>query len=127
MQWNRWLMSGSLALCCGCGVSMMDIRPLAVTIPSDPTALERLETVARARGYAVLDADGARGTFVVEAQARARPTETVRFTVQCYRNGFAEVTPSGPRVALQRDRFHLPSGVGAERGGSDPELIALAA
>jgi hypothetical protein len=99
----------------GCGVSMMDIRPLAVSIPTgDPAVFEQLLSLSRSRGYAPTQLDGDHGTFVIDAQRRARPSELVHFTIQCHGDGFAEIIPMGPRVERRGGEFHLPSSVGEE-------------
>jgi hypothetical protein len=97
-------------------MSFADVSALAVTIPSENRAatFERLVTVARGRGYVPVDVAAAEGRFSVEAQNRARPTEVIRFTVQCYRNGFAELIPSGPRVNRRGRSYHLPSAAAQE-------------
>ena len=101
----------TVLLCVGCA-SMSEIRPLAVSIPVGESAtFERLQAVARSRGYTPVEVNPYAGTFVIDAQRRARPSEIVRFRVECSRDGFAMVLPIGPRVDRRGSVYHLPSAV----------------
>jgi hypothetical protein len=99
----------------GCGAAMTDVPALSVSIPAGQARVfDDLVSVARSRGYDVRDADPTTGRFSFAAQHRVRATETIVFTVQCYRDGFAQLSPSGPRVERRQERYHLPSGAGEE-------------
>lgn len=97
-----------------CGVAMTDTAPLALqpSMAADAALFEALTTAARGRGYEILIADASRGSFTVSAQyARhgRRAVETYTFEVQCYREGWVTVVPTGPRVRRDGDHIHLPS------------------
>lgn len=111
--WSAMGLAGLLAIgAVGCGVSMAQVPPLAVSVsPGDPAVFERIVTVMRSRGYVLVSSDPSTGVFTVSAQRRARPSENVVFTVQCYRNGFVEIVPSGPRVERRGDVYVAPSSI----------------
>ena len=98
---------------CG-GVPMSDVRPLAISIPAgDARVFDRLTELVHALGYVVLDADASAGVFAVESRRWARPTEPVRFVVQCYRDGFAS-------IAVERRAAGAVTRVEAGRRGGVP-------
>lgn len=115
MRKARTALTFCALLVTGCGVALSHTTPFALSVPPrDPASFERLATLFRSRGYQVLHAEPTTGSFVVSAQAHARPSETIVFTVQIFQNGYAEIVPSGPRVARRGDQIEMPSAIVSE-------------
>ncbi len=96
---------------CG-GVPMSDVRPLAVSLPTDDARVfEQLTDLFAALGYDVLDADASNGVFTVSSRRWASSGEEVRYVVQCTRDGFATITVERHRGdATARIELHRPGG-----------------
>ncbi|MFO0711658.1 MAG: hypothetical protein U0353_17530 [Sandaracinus sp.] len=80
----------------------------------DPGVFERALVVVRTHGYQVTESDPTTGRIAFNANHRARPTEVIALTVQCYRDGHMDITPSGPRVARDGFGFQVPDAIVAE-------------
>jgi hypothetical protein len=63
---------------------------------------------ARSQGYQPTEVDPSRGRFTVPASsvvATRRMTYNATFTVQCYREGWVRIVPSGSGVRTENDEY----------------------
>jgi hypothetical protein len=102
-----------IASACGWGTSAQySLGPYRM----DADALyDRTVRTITAEGYRVQSSDPARGTLVVRANYR-HPAydEAHEFTIQCYREGWIQLTASGPLVRRQREELVMPKPLVAE-------------
>lgn len=76
---------------------------------------DRIVRTLTAEGYRVHTSDPSRGTLVVRANYRHPAySEVHEFTVQCYREGWIQLTPSGPLVRRSREELVMPKPLAAE-------------
>ncbi len=80
--------------------------------PSGAT-FAQLQTLTQSRGYTVVEANPASGTLRVAASTRTRRGEYT-LTIQCYREGWVSVIPSGPGVRREGDQWVVPESLAAE-------------
>src|SRR5688572_13014285 len=88
----------------GCGWASSAQYSLGPYRMSEEALYERAVRTVTAEGYQLHSADQERGTLIVSANYRhpAYP-EPHRFTIQCYQEGWIQVTPSGPLVRRQNE------------------------
>jgi hypothetical protein len=111
---QRWLVLFALAAssCAWSSTHQYSLGPYEM----DHAALyDRMVRTLTAEGYETVSADPARGTVIVQANFR-HPSypERHRFTVQCYREGWIQLTPSGPMVRRQNETLSMPRPLATE-------------
>lgn len=79
---------------------MLGVGPLRA---NDPTLFDDALTAVREAGHPPVHSDPAHGSFSVRASSD--PQRRTLFVVQCSRDGFVTVTPSGGAVVREGDRF----------------------
>jgi hypothetical protein len=83
-------------------VPLLGVGPLRV---GDPTLFDDTVTAVRAAGHPPVRSDPEHGRFTV--RATADPTRATLFVIQCSRDGYVTVMPTGGHVTRTGDLFEV--------------------
>ena len=114
MKTAAWvlLLSMTAIAAVGChthAVPLLGTGPFRV---DDPGVYDDALVASRRAGHPAIRVDPDHGRFAVRAQSD--PMRQTVFIVQCSRDGFVTVTPTGGRVVRTRDTFVVPPALRTE-------------
>ena len=97
-----WAFVGLIAVS-GCHPRAVPLLGYGPIRADDPTLFEDAVSAARTAGHPPVSTDPTHGSFVVRAYED--PTRSTIFVVQCSRDGYLTIVPTGPHVVRIGDRF----------------------
>jgi hypothetical protein len=111
-RWGALVLFGSAALT-GChGAVYTPVLGVGPLRANDPTLFDDAMSAVREAGHPPVRSDPEHGVFSVRAMSD--PQRRTLFLVQCSRDGFVTVTPTGGDVVREGDRFLVSRAVRAE-------------